>query len=391
MRPARSDVDVVRPSELGGAELEAWRLLQRSETALGNPFLSPEFAIAIDRARPRARVAVRRRNAVTDAFFAFEVGRFGVAERIGTGLSDQQAVVCPSEDPWDLQDLLAATGLHALRLENVPAARLPVSARRVVRYPSPVIDLRRGFDDYLDSRRHVSRSMLRTVRRKKRKLEREVGPVRFEFDARDPSALRSVMQWKSRQYLRLAEWDRFAAPDVVAVVDELFESQAPGCAGTLSLMYAGDVLAAAHFGLRNQTVLCSWFPSYNPALARYSPGLLLHLLMARDAAHRGISTFDLGRGEHGYKDLLKTDDLVLARGSVFRPTATGLVHSVVTAPLEHARVLGTRAPRTWAALVAGRNKVRALSPRRQRVGGDESEIRTDENAWPAPTASATWR
>lgn len=354
------DVDVTRPSELGEAELRAWRALQRSDRALANPFLAPEFAVAVDHARPGARVAVRRRG-TADGFFAYELGRFGLARRIGSRVADMQAVVVPAGDPWDMRELLAAARLRAVRLENMPADRLPAAAAWVLTYPSPVIDLAGGYEAYVASRREVSRSMMSTAMRKKRKLEREVGPVRFEFDSRDHAALRTVMRWKSAQYAQLDEWDRFAAPDVVALVDELFAGRAPGCAGTFSVLYAGDEIAAAHFGLRSEDVLCSWFPSYNPDLGRYSPGLLLHLMMAEGAAARGMSAFDLGRGEHGYKDLLKTHELVLARGAVFRTTPAGLAYGAATAPLDYARVLAARSPRAHTALVAAR---RALAGRR---------------------------
>lgn len=360
MGPARADVETARPTELGMPELRAWRTVQAAEPDLSNPFLAPEFALAVGAARPGARVAVRRGAAGPDAFFAFELAGDGIVRRIGSGLSDQQAVVCRSHEPWDLRDLLARVGAYAVRLENVPVDRLPPSARRVVRYASPVMDLSEGYEAYAASRRAVSRSMMSTAMRKKRKLEREVGPIRFEFDARDPLALHTVMRWKSGQYARLGEWDRFAAPDVVETVERLADSRAPGCTGTLSLLWAGDTLAAAHFGPRSERILCSWFPTYNPDLARYSPGLLLHLMMAEAAAARGIATFDLGRGDHGYKTLLASHEPQLARAAVFRRNPAGLAHGLASAPLDYARVWGARSPRVHATLVRVRDGLAAV-------------------------------
>lgn len=48
-------ISVVRPGELGPAEVSAWHAMQRSDPAQRNPFLSPEFAAAVGRTGiPRA-------------------------------------------------------------------------------------------------------------------------------------------------------------------------------------------------------------------------------------------------------------------------------------------------------------------------------------------------
>jgi CelD/BcsL family acetyltransferase involved in cellulose biosynthesis len=349
----------IRPGELGEEEIARWRHLQDADPELASPFLAPEFAIAVDASRPTARVAV-----LEEGFFAFEAHRFGVAKPIGAGLSDQQAVVCPPSRTVDTRALAARCGVHALRLENVPATRLPRSLDRVVHYPSPIIDLRDGYPAFLEARRRASKSLVPTVQRKRRKMEREVGPVRFEFDSADPVALRTVMRWKSQQYAELGEWDRFADPAVVALLERLHGTRAPGCTGTLSVLYAGDQIAAAHFGLRSQRALCSWFPTYNPELARYSPGMLLHLLMAEGAAERGVTAFDLGAGEHGrYKTELAAYDKTLARGWGFRATAPGVGHRFATAPAHSIRLLARRSPRVRGALEGARDTLRAAARR----------------------------
>src|SRR5687767_9196384 len=52
------EVRVVRPDELGPAELDRWRAFQLADRRLANPFLAPEFALAVARHQPTARVAV---------------------------------------------------------------------------------------------------------------------------------------------------------------------------------------------------------------------------------------------------------------------------------------------------------------------------------------------
>ena len=74
---------VVRPGELGAAEIGDWHAMQDRSEPLANPFLCPEFAIAIGRSKPQARVAVLSENGGPVGFFPFEIGRLGAANAIG--------------------------------------------------------------------------------------------------------------------------------------------------------------------------------------------------------------------------------------------------------------------------------------------------------------------
>ncbi|HEY9439448.1 MAG TPA: GNAT family N-acetyltransferase, partial [Streptomyces sp.] len=73
------------------------------------------------------------------------------------------------------------------------------------------------------------------------------------------------------------------------------------------------------FGLRSRTMLSCWFPAYDPAFAKFSPGLILHLRMAQAAADDGIGMLDMGRGAAEYKDALKTGELTVYEGASVRP------------------------------------------------------------------------
>jgi CelD/BcsL family acetyltransferase involved in cellulose biosynthesis len=183
--------------------------------------------------------------------------------------------------------------------------------------------------------------------RKARKLERELGALRFEFDARDPAALDLVLRWKSAQYRRTGRWDRFARPWIRRLVADLFDQRVDGTVGTLSLLWAGDRLIAGHFGLRSQRVLASWFPAYDVAAARYSPGWLLFLRMAEAAAERDLEHIDLGKGDEDYKQSLKTADLAVAEGWVQRRSTQALLRAAVREPPRRAKrfVLDRPAPR----------------------------------------------
>ncbi|MFJ8619236.1 GNAT family N-acetyltransferase [Streptomyces clavifer] len=313
-------IRVVRPGDLGAGDIETWRELRAKSGAPAHPFMEPEFTLAVGRVRPRARVAViSEDDGGTAGFFPFEGGRLGHGTAIGLGVSDLQGAVLRPGLPLDPQTLLRACGLSTWEFDNLEERQglfAPDAARS---YPSYVIDVGDGYENYEKALRARSPKFLRTTLAKERKLGRLAGEVRFVLDERDPAVLRTLMEWKSAQYRRTGRRDRFARKWIRELVEFLFHTRAPGCSGLLSVLYAGDRPVAAHFGLRSRTVLSCWFPAYATGFAKFSPGLILHLSMARAAAGDGIGMLDMGRGAAEYKDGLKTGELTVYEGASVRP------------------------------------------------------------------------
>lgn len=156
-------------------------------------------------------------------------------------------------------------------------------------------------------------------------------------DERDPRALATLMEWKSAQYRRTGRSDRFSHAWITRLVQQLFHTSSEPFAGILSVLYAGGQPVAAHFGLRSERVLACWFPAYDPAFAKFSPGLILHLRMAEAAAADGIAYLDLGRGQKEYKDSLKTRELTVHEGWVTRRHPVALGHRARRAPVRALR------------------------------------------------------
>lgn len=337
---------VVRPGELGPAELARWRELQAGAPALRSPFLAPGYALALGRLRDDVRVAVLTDAGETVGFFGYELRARRTAKPLGYGLTDVEAMVLVRPDPPPAREVLRAAGLDGWDFDTLVEEQVPPEAQAVALRPSPVMDISGGYEAYLDGRRRVSKTLVQRTQRKRRKLEREVGELRFVYDERDPAALDDLMRWKSGQYADMGEWDRFADPRVVDLVRDLHTRTDPDCTGLLSVLYVGDKPGAAHFGLAGSATLATWFPTYDPALSAYSPGILLHFLMAEGAAERGLVELNLGRGEHEYKAQLKTGDLRVARGSVdasaFGPSA--LVRRAVRVPRTYLRPWLARHP-----------------------------------------------
>jgi CelD/BcsL family acetyltransferase involved in cellulose biosynthesis len=317
-------------SELGSGELDRWRAIRSRRPDLDNPFLSPEFTLAVGRARPDSRVAVLEDAGGVVGFFPFEQRSLGLGVPIGAGLSDCQAIICEPGAGLDVPELLAQCGLAAWRFDHLVGTERLMIAPTPIECASPFIDLSGGFAAYLKGEgRHSNKTY-----QLERKLVREVGPLSFGFGVRDDEALSRLMAWKSLQYRRTGRPDRFSKRSTVQLVRELANTSEPGLSGTLVTLYAGDRLVAAEFSLRSETTLAGWFPAHDPELHRYSPGSILKLHLIEAAGLAGLRRYDLGKGEDEYKQWLKTGDLIVCEGWVLRPTALAHLRRAMSIPSE---------------------------------------------------------
>jgi len=317
-------VEVVRPHELGPAQVERWHEFQHQDQELAHPFLSPEFARAVGSVRDTARVAVLEDGGEVVGFFPFERLRLGLGRPIGAGLSDCQGVVHRRGWSWRARELLSSSGLASWRFDHLVASQAPFAPyhRRV--HESWMLDLSDGYDAYLASRRAASKTLVKTLERKARKLEREVGPLRLTCDLAAGEALRTLMAWKSDQYARTRAVDAFRDRSLVALLEHLVADGGSWCQALIYTLHAGERLAAVDLGLRSPVILSSWFPAYDPALALYGPGHLLLLRTAEAEARRGTALLDLGRGHEEYKPRYASTTRAVADGSVERPVPVGV-------------------------------------------------------------------
>lgn len=300
------NVRVVPAAGLASADLARWSELQRGNPLYRSPFFRPEFTLAVARVRD-VQVAV-----IDDSgFLAFERrGRRG--RPVGRPFSDYHGTV--HDGRLDPRELLRACGLTTWSFDHLPAA-MPGFAPYVFGHGrSPCLDLSGGFEPYLESRR--SRPDIRGALRKRRKLAREVGPLRLVADSDSADLLAQTVEWKRAQYAATGVRDVLADPGARELLRHVHAAAGPDFAGALSVLYAGDVVAGLHLGLRSGPVLHSWFPAYNPELGRYSPGLVLMLELAEAAPALGIAEIDLGKGDARYKDALATGSVALAEGCV---------------------------------------------------------------------------
>jgi CelD/BcsL family acetyltransferase involved in cellulose biosynthesis len=311
--------------------------MQRQTASLASPFLCPEFAMAVDRFRADARVAVLADGPSIIGFFPFERRRFGIGVPIGAGLNDCQGLIHAPGTEWGSTELLRACKIATWQFDHLVAGQRPFDRYKTATAPTPVIDLGDGFAAYWDKLQIKSPQFCKDIARKARKLERETGELDLVVDSRNMGDLRALMSWKSLQYRRNGWPDVFDRAWIVDLVDYLFSIHSNRFSGLLSVLHAAGTPVAAHFGLRAGPMLADWFPAYDTRFGKQSPGIIQCLRMAEKTADLGVCLIDLGKGQQPHKETLKSHDLIVAEGVVARGQLTASAHRAGSALTSQAR------------------------------------------------------
>jgi CelD/BcsL family acetyltransferase involved in cellulose biosynthesis len=344
-------VQVFSMRELPATDFARWAGLQEADPDIASPFFRPEFAAAVASVRDDVYVAAIQRGGETIGYFPFQNGAFSTGRPVGGPLSDCQGFIMRAGLKWDASRIVRDCGLSEWQFDHLLANQKPFEPFHRIPTQSPIIDLSRGYAHYVEERREAGSEQIKKAVALLRKLEREVGPVRFEVHSPDVRFLRKLMRWKSRQYRLSAKLDIFGIPWVVEVIEKIHAEHHENFAGLFSLLTVGDLPIAGHLGMRSRNVWHYWFPAYDSGYARYSPGIILLLKMAEHAEQLGISCIDMGNGRALYKQRLMNGAIPLAEGtvpgSVPRTLLSGaknraeawLRHSAVFTPVRRANAM----------------------------------------------------
>jgi CelD/BcsL family acetyltransferase involved in cellulose biosynthesis len=310
---------VVPARLLAPDHIQRWGNLQAADPSLSSPFLSPEFTMAVAAVRDDVEVGILEQGGTPVGFFPFQRGRFSRGRPVGLSLNDMQAVVAQPGMEWNCLELVRGCGLTELEFTRQLGSQTPFERFHYHRRRYAFIDLALGYAAYVEEKRRVGSRVIQNAEALDRKFEREVGQLRFEAHSSDPAALSTLMQWKLDRYRAHGYLDVFAIPWIRDLMRRVQKTRTDRFSGILSLLYAGDELAAAHLGMRCLREWHYWYHAYNPRFARYSPGLSLLLRVARHAADFGVERIALGGcDEYGYKQDLMTSSIAVLEGSVSR-------------------------------------------------------------------------
>lgn len=318
-------IELIPGRQLSASHYQHWQAILASRDDLDSGFFHPQLTRLTAEIRDDVEVAVMSDGEEPLGYFAFQRGAWGTAQGITGRLNEFQGIVSSRDAVFDPRALIRGCGLRVWHFDHLLVTQEPLSPWIWGTYGSPAMDLSAGYEHYRKAKRKQGKTVAQ-VERKARKLHREVGELRFEFHDTSATAMEALRGWKDAQHQRTGVLRIMQHDWVLKLLDAVWRTEVEGFAGVMSTLYAGDVLVAVHLGMTTPRALQIWFPAYDPSYERYSPGLVLMLELAKQAAERGITRIDFGRGEERYKHNLKTTDLMIAQGAVDRRLIVGPLH-----------------------------------------------------------------
>jgi CelD/BcsL family acetyltransferase involved in cellulose biosynthesis len=325
------DIEIVRPRALSAELVERWRSIQAADPALDSPFLSPSWARTVEHVQPGPdpglRVAILRDAGEARGFIAVRAGAF-TAMAPGAPMADYQGLVAEPGVTLDPRKLVAA--LEVGRFDFSHMLTDQASFQRFTRGTdrSFVVELPDGYEAYAAERKAAGIGIIKDLDKKRRKVERELGPVSFTADSRAGGEFEQLLAWKRAQLKATGQTDLFATPWTVALLRDLFDSRDPEFGATLFSLRIGERLAAVHLHLRGLKVIHAWMIAHDCELERYSPGLLLFQDILRWMDATPYARLDLGPGDYRFKRELANAERGIAHGFVGVPSPAALVRSV---------------------------------------------------------------
>jgi CelD/BcsL family acetyltransferase involved in cellulose biosynthesis len=302
--------------------------------------------------RPNAELAVQvayRDGRLVGALPFVMHPRFGVkvAEFIGGNCSPLGDVLVAPDEPEEtarmLVDRARVGGQHLVDLFGLPGQSLlsklvaPGDLRLIRRVDAPVLDLSSGWDDVYKSKTSSKTRNLHKRRRRQLselgKLEVEVARTADELDAAIEDAFKlHELRWAGRP-----DGSNFGTPHGRrfhrAAVRELAAFDLP----RIVLLKLDGRAIAFHYYLAFSGRMFVHRLAFDPALGRYSPGLINTLDAIQAAAEEGVTYVEyLGGGERYKADLADGPDplyqgIGMTTNAIGRAVASG-----------HERVIETR-------------------------------------------------
>lgn len=320
---------VRRVGELTNSEFLAWDRLCVEENR--RAFLSPHFALAVDRARGGVRVCIFERAGEPVAFFPFQFAGSGAAllragQPIGASMSDGFGVVARGDVQLSIDELLEASGLAVCEVHHLCAGPNGLTANE------SELGLRVRFDGgwvaYWESLAEQSKKFVQKTERRCRNIVKEHGPLRLTaIHADSKSVLEDLITRKREQYAATKAPDALRESWKRKLLFELLETQQASCRGTLFTLHAGDTWVATHFGLQCEDVLHYWFPVYSREVSKHSPGHLLLKAIGEQCEELGIGVVDRGAGDTQAKRSFANEEQSFGRGRWSRPSLRTTVYS----------------------------------------------------------------
>jgi len=299
---ATKRIELIDASQLCGGVADRWSAIRAQSSLFVSPYFDIEFTKAAARVRDDVEIAmIIDESEQIQGFFPFQRVAPHRAEPVGGRLNDLHSIIgYPKNRHEVFKQILKAADLKSYAFHAGLKVDNDGEEHEFRELRSHFMDMRDGWDTYFAWARKNSVAIKRQGQ-KTRALEREIGPLRFEFDCSSGNVLERLIELKRQRYQRSKTFDILSVNWAADLIREISNVDVPGFKGLVSAMWAADELVAVHFGMLANDVLHYWFPVYDIRFQRYSPGTELLLSCARHASDHEVTKVDLGYGDDSYK------------------------------------------------------------------------------------------
>jgi CelD/BcsL family acetyltransferase involved in cellulose biosynthesis len=212
--------------------------------------------------------------------------------------ADELLVAVAARDDWGVADLAGlperGTWLGAL---SEGARRAGLRVRVELDGVAPGIDLPDSFEAYLAS---LPSKLRHEIRRKGRRL-REAHPDARLVDARVETVSADLDRFAELHRASPGAKGRFMVPGMELFFRRLADELVSDGTMRLSFLEAGGERLAGAVGFRHRDRFLLYNSAYDHRVSKLSPGMVLVAELIREAVEEGRTSFDLLKGDVGYK------------------------------------------------------------------------------------------
>lgn len=298
--------------------IATWQDIVNADRQFRSPFFSPGYTRLVAGCVSDVMVGLMMLEGEVVGIFPYEKIGPRKARPVGSVFCDYQAAVVKQDVPWTVEGLLNGLELDSWHFDHVLTSQKQWAAFHKIHDVSWSIDISEGFDAYEARLRASKHKQLVEAYRKKRKIEREIGPLSFTPHVVDHNLLDQLLSWKSEQWSKSGWYGRYTASWEQCLMHRLVETNEQDFAGIFSVLHVGDRPIAMHIGMRSRHVWHYWTTAYDPKFSHHSPGILMLVEMLRAAPDMGIDELDMGKEDFEYKRRFHTHVINLAEGSAYR-------------------------------------------------------------------------
>lgn len=301
---SETQVDIVSLEDLTPEHWLRWTEFRRGNSALYSPYFHPDYSKTVEQLHNNCYVAIIKDSDGVIGFLPYQQKtRGGSATALGAPMTDYHGVISTQPLELDMKVILSSAKINTLNMPRLP---------KTVSTACAVMCLEKfeTADAWRDNNSASYKRFYKTLKRKARKTDRDLGQREFVWQSQDPEYLPLLLNWKSAQLIQSNHYDVFGVQWTRQLLsDFLANGPSSDLRADMHIMRIGGKPAAIDLGLTDGKTYHSWILSYAPEFSKVSPGAQLKEAMIDQSAELGYKRFDIGTGIDRHKAYYTTEDI----------------------------------------------------------------------------------